>query len=632
MAQTTSTPWGRWPSPLSCELAASLALSFSSVRGQADTLFWIEGRPELEGRRVVVSQAKGRSPSVISPLGLSLSSRVHEYGGGEFALRGSLDVQIVGVRSDQALIAFAPHDRHVSVLLSAGNETARGDLRCSGDVVTFVEEVRHRDQVTRSIQALVLGTAKRSVLAEGRSFYAGARLSDDQRRLLYVCWDHPHMSWEAAEVWLAELDDAHEALSHTLIDGGVGAAATHPTFLRDGSIALLAEVGGWARPVVHHLDGTREVLGAPDLEHGGPIWSLGEDLLVECEGRLFAVASRHGIAQVVEVTAQQSAPLALPATARVTLAPLDGALGWLGATPTTLGAIGRVELADETSETVPLGPTSPLAPAQIARCEPLDAKGADGRPIFGLLYRPRNAERGGPAGERPPVVVLCHGGPTGQASARFDPLIQLLTTRGFCVVAPNYAGSTGYGAAYRHRLEGEWGVADVADCVELVGWLDAEGIVDGARAAIRGTSAGGFTALLAATSGAFVATVSWYGVADLNTMATTTHDFEAHYLDALVGPLPQAAALYAARSPVNRAPEITGAVLLLQGLEDHVVPPSQAEAMAAALRQAGQEVTLLSFEGEGHGFRRLETLVAAYRAELAFYERHLCRGPSDAAL
>jgi dipeptidyl aminopeptidase/acylaminoacyl peptidase len=632
VAPTTSAPWGRWPSPLSCELAASLALSFSSVRGQGDTLYWIEGRPELDGRRVVVTQMAGGEPEVVSPLGLSLASRLHEYGGGEFALRGAEDTQIVGVRSDQALVAFTPGSKEVSVLVDASEQLARGDLRCSGDVVSFIEEARLDGAVVRSIRALHLGTGECSVLAQGRSFYAGARLSEDQRRLLYVCWDHPHMSWEAAEVWVAELDDDHMARRHRLVDGGPGQAATHPVFLDDGSIALLAEVDGWARPVVHRADGGREVLGARGLEHGGPIWSVGEDLLVEAAGRLFAVASSGGIGVVVEIKGQDSVALELDGTSRITLAALDGALGWLGATPTALGAIGRVSLTGAASETVPLGTKSPLAATQVSRGEPLEAKGSDGRPIFGLLYRPRNDELVGPVGERPPVVVLCHGGPTGQASARFDPLIQLLTTRGFCVVAPNYAGSTGYGAAYRRRLEGEWGIADVADCVQLVAWLGREGLVDADRAAIRGSSAGGFTALLAATTGAFVATVAWYGVADLNTMVATTHDFEAHYVDTLVGPLPEAAALYEVRSPVSRASEITGAVLLLQGLEDRVVPPAQAEAMADALRQAGQEVTLLTFEGEGHGFRRLDTLIAAYRAELSFYERHLCRGLSDAAL
>jgi acetyl esterase/lipase len=609
-----------------------MALSFSSVRSLGDELFWIEGRPELAGRRVVLRLGPGGDPVVISPTGLSLSSRVHEYGGGEFAVREHEGAEVLGVRADQALVAFRPGAEEVRVLLEATEGVARGDLRCAGPLLSFVQEEHVRGAVERSIRVLDLEHGAERVLVSGRSFYAGARLSDDRRRLVYACWDHPQMPWEASEVWVASLDESLVTSEERHLAGGLRSAASHPTFVADGSIALLAEHEGWTRPLLIAPDGSSEVLGADEVEHGGPIWSLGEDLLVEVDERLFAVAQRGGVSEVVEVSGRASRPVEVAATARITLASLEHALGWIGATPASLGAVGRLALGDGASSMLPLGPSTPLAPDQIARAEPMEARGVDGRSIFALLYRPRNGSLRGPDGERPPVVVVCHGGPTAQASARFDPLIELLSSRGFCVVAPNYAGSTGFGAAYRRRLEGAWGVADVADCVELVGWLAAEGIVDGERAAIRGSSAGGLTALLAATTGAFVATVSWYGVADLTTLVATTHDFEAHYVDALVGTLPEAAARYAERSPVNRAGEISGAVLLLQGSDDRVVPPDQAASMAAALSAAGREVTLLSFAGEGHGFRRLDTLVEAYRAELAFYERHLCRGAHHGGL
>ena len=242
----------------------------------------------------------------------------------------------------------------------------------------------------------------------------------------------------------------------------------------------------------------------------------------------------------------------------------------------------------------------------------------DGREVHGLLYPPRGG------GDRPPpVVVFCHGGPTGQALGGLNPLIEALTSRGMSVLAANYAGSTGFGASYRHRLDGRWGLADVDDCVALLSGLAERGLVDADRAAIRGTSAGGFTALLGLATGAFRGAVSWYGVADLVTLAQSTHDFEAHYLDRLVGPLPEAIAVYEQRSPVNRAGEMAGAALLLQGLDDPVVPPDQAAAMASALEANGHEVELIEFPGESHGFRRLETLVAAFGAEVSFYERHL---------
>ena len=264
----------------------------------------------------------------------------------------------------------------------------------------------------------------------------------------------------------------------------------------------------------------------------------------------------------------------------------------------------------------------PSSLAAISQAEPVTVLADDGHEVHGLFFAPTSDQASSP----PPVVVFCHGGPTAQARAGFDPVIQALCSRGFAVVAANYAGSTGYGAAYRQRLDRSWGIADVEDCAILVEGLGAAGRIDPARAAIRGGSAGGFTALLALTTGRFKVGVSLYGVADLVTLAASTHDFESRYLDSLVGSSDVEGDAYVARSPVTRASQMSGAVLILQGLEDPVVPPEQAESMVAALRSAGQRVELIVFEGESHGFRRLETLVTALEAEMDFYEAHLLPG------
>jgi dipeptidyl aminopeptidase/acylaminoacyl peptidase len=219
---------------------------------------------------------------------------------------------------------------------------------------------------------------------------------------------------------------------------------------------------------------------------------------------------------------------------------------------------------------------------------------------------------------------MCHAGPTGSVGAGFDVIVQYFTSRGFAVAAVDYAGSTGYGREYRHSLWGQWGVVDAHDCVDAATFLAAQGQVDGTRMAVRGTSSGGFTALNAlADGGIFAAAAAWYGVTDLRALAASTHDFEGHYLDRLVGPLPEYQETYEARSPVGRIGDIRGAVLLLQGLEDPVVPPAQTERLRDALLAAGVRCTVRFFEGEGHGFRRAETLEACLVEELAFYEREL---------
>jgi dienelactone hydrolase len=601
-----------------------MKLSASGLRSLGEELYWIEGRPELGGRRVALRQLPGGEGECISPEGLSLQSRVHEYGGGELAVVDDEGPLIVGVRADQALVAFRPGAELETVLLEANGSEARGDLAASRGLVVYVAEQLLGEEHRRSIRALVLAEGTVVELAAGRDFYASPRLSPDGASLVYSCWDHPEMPWEAAELWqIALWPDVGRLDPGRRLAGGLGQPASHAIFDAGGNVVLLLELEGFSRPVRLRADGSCELLGEQGVEYGGPIWSLGEEHLVAVGGRLAAIEQRGGLGHLVELFEDGSRLLCDEPSSLTTLAALPRGVAWQGSTAAALGAVGRVEL-DGASRVLNLGPSSPLAAEQISSAEPFEALAEDGRLVHGLLFRPRNGTLAGPEGSAPPVVVACHGGPTAQARAGFDPLVQLLTSRGFAVVAANYAGSTGFGADYRHRLDEAWGLADVEDCVALVRWLAERGDVDAGRAAIRGGSAGGFTALLGATTGAFAGTVSWYGVADLLSLAATTHDFEARYCDRLVGPLPQAAARYSERSPVNRATEMRGAVLLLQGLDDPVVPPAQSEAMAAALVAAGAEVELIEFQGEGHGFRRKETLVAAFDAELAFYERVLC--------
>jgi dipeptidyl aminopeptidase/acylaminoacyl peptidase len=269
----------------------------------------------------------------------------------------------------------------------------------------------------------------------------------------------------------------------------------------------------------------------------------------------------------------------------------------------------------------------PVPPAAVARPEPFHCDGTDGAPVYGLFFAPHAEGVRAPAGELPPLLVFCHGGPTGSAEAGFDVTVQFFTTRGFAVALVDYAGSTGYGRAFRDSLYGRWGEVDSDDCVAAASHLARRGLVDGARMAIRGSSAGGLTALNALVrSEVFAAAASWYGVTDLLGLEASTHDFESRYNHRLVGPLPGTEDRYRRRSPVHRVADMSGAVLLLYGLDDPVVPPAQARDMAAALRRRGVDCEEHAFEGEGHGFRRAETVRRCLEAELAFYRRVLLGG------
>jgi dienelactone hydrolase len=610
---------------LSPASAAAAKVSVSGLCALGDTLYWVEGRPELAGAKVVCRlSADGASAEVISPPGCSFGSRVHEYGGGELCVTDLGGPLVIGVRaSDQAIVSFRPGDREVTLVLGAVEGERRGGLDAVASTLVFVAEHLSANEgagAQRMLRGVDLRSGRVVELAAGRDFYATPTLCPDANELAFLAWDHPEMPWEAAELWSAQLAGL-EIFDLDKVAGGKGTAVSSPVFAQTigttpfHALCWLEEIDGFARPVMEKFP-----LGVHGREHGGPLWGLGEHHLVASAGRLFAHGVVDGLSRLFEISENAERDLQVEGTSITSLVVVErnGAaqVAWLGATPDALAAVGWVEPETGQQGLLELGPHSPLGANERARARSLSVTGPRGA-VGALVFEP-------PEGTAPyPGVLFCHGGPTGMARAGYDPLVQLLTSHGFCVVAPNFAGSTGYGAEVRHRLNAQWGVADVDDCVAVADALVSEGLLEAGHLGIRGTSAGGFTALLAARSGRFAATCSWYGVADLVTLAATTHDFEAHYTDSLVGPLPEALELYRERSPVNHAGQIRSAVLLLQGTEDAVVPPAQAEAMAAALSDAGQEVTVRFFEGEAHGFRRFETLEAAYGAELALYQCHL---------
>ena len=607
--------------PLPVALAASLKHSASCLRSWGDDLYWIESRPELDGARVVLRAHPGGEPEIVSPAGLSLSSDVHEYGGGALCVvDGDDGPVIVGIRAqDQAVVSFRPHDAEPAVVIAVEPGTAIGDLSWGpGATMLAVREIRHHEGIARDLVLLDLTDGVIVSLVAHRDFFSDPRV-DQHGRLVWCAWDHPSMPWEGSEVWTAQLrrgEGRVEVAGTTHVAGGPSQPASNPVLLADGTLAVVIETDDKAQLWRWSGVGGLEQLSRGAGEVGQPLWVLGTTSVARIAGTDAlacvyrsagrSVAARLEDEDLVEVRG-------LPGSVSEVITTTSG-IGILGVGDEELGFVAWQLRSGEVTR-VALGPT---VPGPVATAAPVEVVGEDGRVVHGLVFAPIRLDE-----RPPPVVVFCHGGPTGQALAGLNPLIQALTSRGLCVVAANYAGSTGFGAAYRHRLDGQWGIADVADCVTLVSGLAERGLVDGERAAIRGTSAGGLTALLGLTTGAFRGAVSWYGVADLVTLAKSTHDFESHYLDRLVGPLPEALTVYEERSPVHRAGDMVGAALLLQGLEDPIVPPEQAASMAGALRANGHDVELIEFPGESHGFRRLETLVTAFAAEVAFYERHL---------
>jgi dipeptidyl aminopeptidase/acylaminoacyl peptidase len=644
-------PFGQWDSPLQAADVAAGKTSLSELLSDGSALYWLEARPS-EGGRVVLVHWRDDVATDHSPTGASLRSRVHEYGGGAVCLvpgrqaGGFAYVELTDQRvwccdgagaAPRALTADPPD----------GESWHHGGLTASADGqwVLVVREVHRADDPQavprRSVLALATDRAEpfECELAAGHDFYGTPRLDGPGGRLVTVAWDHPDMPWDAGRVVVVLVRGEGEGETRRLVageaweaGGGPAESVGQPAWRPDGTLRFVSDRAGWWQPYSHpgQPGETPVILCTAEAEFHGPDWVLSQSTMADLpDGRLVARMTSNGLDAVVLLDPTRpdaAAAIAQPCVAIADVCLHGDAIAVIGATVDAPTAVWLIPLDPGGPPARIVSTRSPalLGPRDTSPPEPFTVTGRSGRPIHGVLYHPALDAVAGPPGSRPPLVVWCHGGPTSAARAGFDLTLLYFTTRGFAVATVDYAGSTGYGRAVRCGLWGLWGVADAEDCLDAALALAQRGQVDGQRMAIRGGSAGGLTALNAVAAGeGFAACVSWYGVTDLLSLAATTHDFEARYMDRLVGPLPQATETYEARSPVRQAAHLHGSVLLLQGTEDPVVPPSQAEQLRDALMAAGGHCEVWFFEGEGHGFRRAETLVAALEAELAFYRAQL---------
>lgn len=641
--------------------------SLSTLRTSGDHLYWVEARPLEAGRQVVVRGRPGERGGVveIAPHPLSARSRVHEYGGGALCPLDTAAICIVDA-SDQRIYRIdlaggdTPAGPPALVPLTPspppGERWNHGDLWGWPDG-RFLLAVRERFEAgegsaprrslvavpSRSVGSGSVPTESdtATVLWERSDFVAAARvgpLAPGGRWLAWVTWDHPHMPWDSSTVWVGRVlvdapgsagesagDGAPALVDARPIAGGAGDSVGQPTWCEDGSLVFTFDHDGWWQPWRWHPTAGLARVSDRAAEFHAPDWQLGRCTLAALQqGRLACCWRERGRDHlgVLDLSSGGVETLEQPCVSISSVCAGPWGLAWIGATPWCPQAVWWLPPRPG-GVPRPLAPVSePLDRGDVSVGEPVAVRhrvGTDAVSLEAIVYRPRSRVVDGPEGERPPLVVDCHGGPTGSVEPGWDAVVQYFTTRGFAVARVDYRGSSGHGRAFRRALDGRWGQADVDDCVAVADHLARCGEVDGSRMAIRGSSAGGLTALNALIrSRLFVAAVSWYGVTDLLALASVTHDFEARYLDRLVGALPAAAAEYRRRSPVRRARDLRGAVLVLQGLDDPVVPPSQSEALVREVRERGGRCDYLTFAQEGHGFRRAETIEAALRAEERF--------------
>jgi dipeptidyl aminopeptidase/acylaminoacyl peptidase len=612
---------------VSAESLAKGAIGVSSPRAVDGRLYWLENRPEQQGRLVAVTgDAQGFRE--LTPAGFNVRTRVHEYGGAPYAVIGQ--TLYFANFSDQRLYAQTGDGAPVA-LTPAGYRYADLIGRPGGALIGVREDHTDPADVKNAIVALSgePGDAGR-VLFGGSDFVAYPRLSRDGRKLAWMAWDHPNMPWDDTALYVADIDG--EALSNIeQVAGGIGESAMEPTWAADGTLYFISDRSGfWNLYALR--DGKAQPVLAKDAEFAGPLWGLGQsNVLLLDDGRVIAIygdaAGDHLLviagAEVREVPTGFATLAALQKVDERTLALTVGSALDTGALVTVDIETGAVTLIRRPAPSaVPAG--------YVSVAQPITFSTAHGLPVHALYYRPTNPDFAAPAGEKPPLIVQAHGGPTGQASASFSLANQFWTSRGFAIVDVDYGGSAGYGRAYRQRLNDKWGIVDVEDVIAAVKHLAAQSMIDPNRTAIHGGSAGAFTVLAALSqSDVFKAGASFYGVADLGALARDTHKFESRYLDNLVGPWPAAKAIYDERSPMNHLDGFRTPLILFQGSEDPIVPPNQAHMILEALRKRQQPVAYIEFAGESHGFRRAENLIAAKEAELYFYGRVFGFKPAD---
>ena len=646
--ETTGNPAaGWWPSPWSSGQVAAGKVSRGGLQADDGRVAWVESRPDEGGRQVVVAvdpRAEGDPARIdLSPGGTSVRSRVHEYGGGAATLADG--VLYFVDQDDQAWYRVVPGTGAVPLRLAGtGGPGARHtDGRATGGgrwLVSVEERVDGATAVHRVVATPTDGSGPARVLVEDGHFVAAPRASPDGGWLAWCTWDHPDMPWDATTLRLARLsiDDGVPTLGPPRsVAGGPGVSVGQPRWGSDGGLLFVDDRTGWWLPyrlAPDRLEGAAS--GAVALvdaaaEFHGPDWVFGLQTFDElADGSLVARMGTGGRDRLVVLTPPPTGrddggwvieEIDQPCVSLAGVVSPDGVSAVvLGTTATEAGAVFEVALDGMRAARRLSAPPRVVVPEDRASHAEARVAATPTHSVPGLFFAPTNPDVTPDPSQLPPLVVFCHGGPTAAAEPGYDPVVQFLTSRGIAVAAVDYRGSTGYGRAYRDELRGGWGEADVDDCVAFARSLAGAGLVDGGRMAIRGTSAGGLTALAALVrSRVFAGAVAWYGVTDLAALATDTHDFESRYLDGLVGPLPATATTYRDRSPLHHTSDLVGRVLLLQGSDDPVVPLDQAERFAAELGAAGASCELSVFPGEGHGFRAAATIEAALDAELGFY-------------
>jgi len=626
MVNQHTVPYGFWPSPISAELLTAQAVKISDPQACNERLYWLETRPHEKGRNVLVCDIDGQRTDVL-PSPHSIRTRAQEYGGSSYLV---IETGIFYVLDADQRIYFRAHDTQESRVISPEGHYRYADF-CYDNTRHRLIAIRENyaqeshsssaHHPTSDIIAIDLHTLQISILATGADFYSNPRLSPNGKHLSYLRWNHPQMPWDGTECICATLNTEGTIEHEQVVAGGLTESIFQPQWSPSGDLFFVSDRSNWWN--IYRWNGKESVaVFSSDAEFATPQWVFGMSTYGFLTAQeILCCHTRDGQWQlgVIHIDQHKLTPIAT-GFRDISAIHCYKAHGYFLAASATnntqLWCFSQQGLSPVTPA------TTTISSRYIATPQSLWFNTRDGEKSHGFFYPPTNTDVQAPTDSLPPLIVMCHGGPTGATESSLNVKIQFWTSRGFAVFDINYRGSTGFGRRYRDRLKNNWGITDVMDVCSGAEYLIAKGVVDPTKIAIRGSSAGGYTTLAALTfSNTFKAGASLYGIGDLEALAKDTHKFEAHYLDSLIEKYPEQRDVYQARSPIHHIAQLNCPVIFLQGLMDKVVPPSQAEAMVHALRAKGITTEYITFAEEGHGFRQANNIQQAINAELAFYQQ-----------
>ncbi|MEO2140877.1 MAG: S9 family peptidase [bacterium] len=622
----TTAPYGSWKSPITTDLIVSGAIGMGQVVLDDEDIYWLEMRPSEGGRMVIVKQALESKPVDVTPEPFSVRTRVHEYGGAAYLVNDG--VVFFSNFSDQRMYRQDPGEEPKPITPETDMRYADGCFDATRNRIICVREdhASGGEPVNLIVSIDAAGEAEQEVLFQGSDFCSNPRISPDGRTLCWLTWDHPNMPWDGTQLYSGRFNDNGKLGEPHLVAGSATESIFQPEWSPDNVLHFVSDRNGWwnlwrsEKGQLWPLTSREGEFGKPQWVFGSGTYSFASDELIACsytENDAWKIAMLHIPSKMLLAIETPYSEMG-----RGDLKVGDGKIVFIGGAPSLPMSVVQIDLASSKWWELRKSNNLEIDDGYLSTAQPVEFPTENGQTAHAFYYPPKNGDFDGPAGEKPPLLVKSHGGPTGSASTALDLGIQFWTSRGIGVLDVNYGGSTGYGREYRERLNGAWGIVDVDDCCNAALHIVAQGNADPDRLAIDGGSAGGYTTLAALTfKEVFKAGASHYGVSDLEALAKETHKFESRYLDGLVAPYPEGNELYQERSPINHTEKLSCPLILFQGLEDQIVPPNQAEMMFGAVRAKGIPTAYIPFEGEQHGFRRSENIKRALEAELYFYSK-----------